>query len=101
MIKTCRRQEQKKRRPREIRTTSPVVIMADLIAAGDQSGWKLLIYAATAAAWGVDIDVPERMLKRERRGSLFPVIGTYMGCADSMSTPGATISGCPHTPAPS
>lgn len=35
---------------RKLREGSPVVIMADLTAAGDQSGWKDLMYAATEAA---------------------------------------------------
>lgn len=40
----------------------PVVIKADLIAAGDQSGWEALTYAAAPVAWGQDIDVPDIML---------------------------------------
>ncbi|WOH01384.1 hypothetical protein DCAR_0520766 [Daucus carota subsp. sativus] len=40
----------------------PVVIKADLIAAGDQSGWEALTYAAAPVAWGQAMDVPEIML---------------------------------------
>lgn len=32
---------------------------ADLTAAGDQSGWNDLTYAAAAVAWGQAMDVPD------------------------------------------
>ena len=40
----------------------PVVIIADLMAEGDQSGWNDLTYAATPAACGQDMDVPDIIL---------------------------------------
>ena len=40
----------------------PVVMRADLIAAGDQVGWNDLTYAAAAEACGQAIDVPESIL---------------------------------------
>ncbi|RWR97946.1 hypothetical protein CKAN_02741900 [Cinnamomum micranthum f. kanehirae] len=46
-------------------STSAVVMIADLIAAGDQSGCELLISAAIPLRWGHDMDVPDIMLKVE------------------------------------
>lgn len=72
----------------------PVVMRADLIAAGDQSGWNDLTYAAAAAAWGQAMDVPERMLN----GTILlspgsPVTDASSEYAANMSSPGAAISG--------
>ena len=40
----------------------PVVMRADLMAAGDHEGWNVLTYTAAAVACGHDIDVPEIIL---------------------------------------
>lgn len=48
----------------------PVVIRADLMAAGDHPGWNDLTYAATAVAWGQAMDVPDMMLYLTERVSL-------------------------------
>jgi hypothetical protein len=40
----------------------PVVMRADMIIAGDQSGWNDLTYAAAPLACGHAMDVPEMML---------------------------------------
>lgn len=40
----------------------PVVIRADLIAAGDQLGWKDFTKAAMPAACGQDMEVPDMKL---------------------------------------
>lgn len=41
----------------------PVVMIADLIAAGLQSGWRVLRRPTTPETWGHDIEVPDRELK--------------------------------------
>jgi hypothetical protein len=41
----------------------PVVMIADLIAAGLQSGWRDLRSPTSPATWGHDIEVPERAIK--------------------------------------
>ena len=48
-----------------LKFNSPVVIMADLIAAGFQSGWNDFTYAATLATWGHDIEVPDISVNSE------------------------------------
>lgn len=72
----------------------PVVMMADLIAAGDQSGWNDLTYAATPAACGQDMEVPDAILYLTcllSSGSRdIEAIGEY---AAKISTPGALMSG--------
>lgn len=74
----------------------PVVIRADLMAAGDHSGWKLLTYAAAPATWGQAIEVPESMSNLENRLSpLIPVRDDNSEYAASMLSPGAAMSGCP------
>ncbi len=40
------------------RTSDAVVMSADLIIIGDQSGWRSMRSAARPATWGLDIDVP-------------------------------------------
>lgn len=39
-----------------------MVIKADLMMEGDQSGWNVFTYAAAPAAWGQDMDVPVNTL---------------------------------------
>ena len=70
-----------------------VVISADLIAIGDQSGWSCLNSAAMPAMCGADIDVP---LKRSNSRPRCPGGAT----AASTSTPGAPMSGFRRSPAP-
>lgn len=64
------------------------------MAEGDQSGWNDLTYAATPAACGQDIEVPDKILYLARLLSSGSVdtgaIGEY---AAKISTPGALISG--------
>lgn len=61
---------------------------ADLIAAGLQSGWKDLTYAAAEAAWGHAIDVPDNILKTFRRLSAgSPVSVANLEYPARMSTP--------------
>ena len=62
--------------------------MADLIAAGDQSGWALFSKAAIPLRCGQDIDVPEIMLK----GTLLE-LSIENGQAAKMFTPGPIMSG--------
>ena len=72
----------------------PVVMRADLIAAGDQEGKKDLIYAATAVACGQDIEVPDLMLYNTLLLSPFiPERGAAGDHAARIPTPGV-ISGC-------
>ncbi|KAM1602438.1 hypothetical protein ACFX1Z_029159 [Malus domestica] len=74
--------------------TLPVVIIDDLIAAADQSGWNALTYAATPAAWGQAMEVPDARLYFACL--LSPgksVIGRTGGNAAKISYPGALISG--------
>ncbi|BAS90591.1 Os04g0573200 [Oryza sativa Japonica Group] len=74
--------------------TYAVVISADLICAGLQSGWLALISAATPATCGHDMDVPDRMLNPTRRLSLDKLDGLASPLhAAKMFTPGATTSG--------
>ena len=47
-----------------LKFNSPVVIMADLIAAGN-FGWNDFTYAATPATWGHDIEVPDISVNSE------------------------------------
>jgi len=68
---------------------------ADMIIAGDQSGWKDLMYAATPVAWGHAMDVPEMMLYGANLLSLrLPDTGDSGVHAARMSIPGADRSGC-------
>lgn len=67
--------------------------MADLIADGDHWGWNDLTYAATPAAWGQAIEVPDNMLNFTRLVSEF-VGGATGEYAAKIPTPGAVISGC-------
>lgn len=73
--------------------TIPVVIRDDLMVAGDQSGWKLLTYAATPAAWGQAMEVPDMILYFTcllSSNSEMEASGEY---AARICTPGALISG--------
>lgn len=63
---------------------------ADMIIAGDQSGWKDLTYAAAPVACGHTMDVPESMLY----ATLLPDTGDSGDHAARMSIPGADRSGC-------
>lgn len=63
----------------------PLVMIADLIAAGDHEGWTALIKAAIPVTCGQAIEVPERMLN---------CLSATAGDQDaSMFSPGAVISG--------
>ena len=65
------------------------------MAEGDQSGWKVLTYAAAPATWGQDIEVPDIILYFTRLVSLRLPEGERIGeNAANISTPGALISGC-------
>nr|CAB3485487.1 unnamed protein product [Digitaria exilis] len=71
-----------------------VVISADLILAGLQSGWLALISAATPATCGHDMDVPDKMLNPTRRRSVERLDGLASPLhAAKMFTPGAMTSG--------
>ncbi|KAM0935303.1 hypothetical protein DsansV1_C29g0210401 [Dioscorea sansibarensis] len=64
--------------------------MADLIAAGDQSGWVAFNRAAMPLMCGVAMEVPEAMLK------FAPMLGVgpgEIGHAARIFTPGAMMSG--------
>lgn len=65
-----------------------MVIIADLIAAGDQSGYNDFSKATIPDTWGVAIDVPER------KANAPVVVSSKGGIAASIWTPGAAISGC-------
>nr|GMD22534.1 hypothetical protein Iba_chr08aCG11710 [Ipomoea batatas] len=69
---------------------SAVVMIADFIAAGDQSGCALLSKAATPDRCGHDIEVPEIMLNVDFVSVLF---STETGQAAMILTPGPTMSG--------
>ena len=68
-----------------------------MIAAGDQVGWKDLMYAAAPEPWGQDIDVPEIILYDNALLSKLTLeigkIGEIGDHAARMSTPGAAKSG--------
>ena len=73
----------------------PVVIRADLIAAGDHVGWNDLTYAAAPVAWGQDMDVPDIMLYGTTLLSPTNPVTVVASDQDAtMSTPGAVKSGC-------
>jgi hypothetical protein len=68
---------------------------ADMIIAGDQSGWKDLTYAAAPVACGHAMDVPEMMLYAANLSALgSPISGDSGVHAARMSIPGADRSGC-------
>jgi hypothetical protein len=70
-------------------------MIADLIAAGLQSGWRVLIRPATPETCGHDMDVPERMLNATRRLSNDLSVGDVAPLHAAMTfTPGAVMSGC-------
>lgn len=66
----------------------PVVIMADLMAAGDQVGWSDLRRATMAEIWGVAMEVPVCMVKPPS------FVMSNGEVATNIATPGAPISGC-------
>lgn len=69
--------------------------MADLMAAGLQSGCAPFNKAATPATCGHAIDVPESTLKGTcLLSEVRSVIGAASENAARMFTPGAVISGC-------
>lgn len=69
--------------------------MADLIAAGLQSGWRALRRPAMPATCGHDMDVPDWMVKVTRRWSQGRSEGDAMPLNGAiMPTPGAVTSGC-------
>jgi hypothetical protein len=70
-------------------------MIADLIAAGLQSGWRALRSPAMPATCGHDMDVPDSALKRTRRSSKASPVGPACPVnAARMLTPGAVMSGC-------
>lgn len=70
-------------------------MMADLIAAGLQSGWTIFNRAVVPATCGHDIDVPDIMLYFTRRSSAISFVGEAASLqAAKMFRPGAVISGC-------
>lgn len=73
--------------------SSPVVMSADLMAAGLQSRCSALMSAATPATWGVEMDVPESMLNSRPGNSLGSGPPAAVQAA-RMRTPGAVRSGC-------
>lgn len=75
--------------------TIPVVIRADLIMAGDQSGWTDLMRATTPETWGHAMEVPELKFQFTDRLSYgTKYVGVDLGDhAASMFTPGAATSG--------
>ena len=69
----------------------PVVTMADLMAAGDQSGWRALRSATTPEITGAAIDVPDSIMNPPSFKVVLVVV------AANMLAPGAAISGCIQT----
>ncbi|OAY74489.1 hypothetical protein ACMD2_15541 [Ananas comosus] len=75
-------------------TKSEVVMIADLIAAGDQCGCTLFISAATPLRCGVDIEVPETMLKaRSVETAIVDLVSAGAAHAAKMFIPGPVTSG--------
>ena len=73
----------------------PVVMRADLIAAGDQWGCADLRRATTPDTWGHDIEVPDRKFQFTDRLSIGNEVGgTLGGHAANILIPGAVMSGC-------
>jgi hypothetical protein len=72
----------------------PVVIIADLMAAGDQSGWRVWRRPTTPDMWGHDMEVPDITLNFTRLLSKSRPVGEVASVyAASTLTPGAVISG--------
>ncbi|KAG5588892.1 hypothetical protein H5410_039406 [Solanum commersonii] len=71
-------------------TVLAVVMIADLIAAGDQVGCVLFSNAATPLRCGQDIEVPDIMLKVD---FVFVLLSMEVGQAARMLRPGPIISG--------
>ncbi|ERN10468.1 hypothetical protein AMTR_s00420p00013340 [Amborella trichopoda] len=72
---------------------SAVVIKADFLAAGVQSGWAAFSRAPMLLRWGVDIEVPIFTLKTTLLGSSIPVGLKFDGQPATMFTPGPIMSG--------
>jgi len=66
------------------------VTIADLMAAGDQSGCRALRSATIPEIVGVAIDVPDKKMNPRSLKVVLVVV------AANMLTPGAAISGCIH-----
>ena len=80
---------------REVLAILPVVMMADLIEAGDQFGWNDFTYAAAPLTCGHDMEVPDMNVKSEYWVSPFNPVRDLRRVYDAkMSIPGAEISGC-------
>lgn len=72
-------------------------MMADLMAAGLQSGWSVLIRPATPDTCGHDMDVPLWALNATRRWSYGKPVGPAAPLHAAITlTPGAVTSGCIH-----
>lgn len=63
-------------------------MIADLMAAGDQVGWRAFRSATMPETWGVAIEVPECITYP------FSANASSGEVAAKMFTPGAAISGC-------
>ncbi|TVU31945.1 hypothetical protein EJB05_23657, partial [Eragrostis curvula] len=74
-------------------TASDVVMIADLIAAGDQSGCRLLRRAAMPLRCGVDMDVPDSTKKERSAPSANSVCVSLGAQAARMFMPGPVMSG--------
>ena len=78
----------------------PVVMMADLITAGDQYGWADLRRATMAEMWGHDMDVPDIIFQFTSALYVLEGItvgGVFLGHAATIFIPGALISGYIYT----
>lgn len=79
--------------------SEPVVMRADLMAAGDQLGWADLMRATIPEMWGHDIEVPDCIFHFTSNLSSCVEVeviigGVSGGHAANMFTPGALMSGC-------
>ena len=70
-------------------------MIADLMAEGLQSGWRVLIRPAMPETCGHDMDVPDSMLNATRRLSNDLSVGAVAPLHAAITfTPGAVMSGC-------
>src|SRR3982751_4192297 len=76
-----------------LRVCEAVVMRADLIMAGDHSGWRCLNSAAIPAMCGLDIDVPWKKSK-----FFPPSVGVTGETAARTARPGAMMSGFSMSP---
>ena len=73
----------------------PVVMMADLMAAGLHSGWSVRRRPTMPETCGHDMDVPDSELKATRRRSKARSVGELARVHAAITlTPGAVMSGC-------